>query len=192
MLRFGFPLAVSLFSLAVGQASAQTSREGTANEALWLLPLTGEHKPVKYLDSRFNEKHGQFSPDGKWMAYTSDESGQTQVYVQPIPATGAKRQVSANGGSRPRWRRDGNELFYISTESKLMAVPAKLGPSGYDFGAPQQLFDNALPLTAGISDFGYQPTADGQKFLAVLPEEGAASAGQSVTVLMNWNPDAKN
>ncbi len=165
--------------------------EGKTKDDLLLLPLTGERKPVVYVDSPFTELHGQFSPDGKWMAYTSDESGRNEVYVQPIPATGAKRQVSTNGGARPRWRRDGKELFYISAESKLMAVPAKLGPSGYDFAAPQQLFDKVLALVGNAREFGYQPAADGQRFLMLLPEEGAASTAPAATIRINWQAGLK-
>ena len=182
----GFPTDIS----PDGKWLVYSETNGKTKEDLWLLPLTGEHKPVKYLDSPFSEIQAQFSPDGKWMAYRSDESGQNQVYVQPVPATGAKRQVSTGGGSRPRWRRDGKEIFYISAESKLMAVPASLGPSGFDFGVPRQLFDNALPPIIAFG-FGYQPSADGQKFLAILPEEGATSAASSVTVQMNWQAGLK-
>ncbi|HTN69639.1 MAG TPA: hypothetical protein VMO00_00960, partial [Methylomirabilota bacterium] len=92
-------------------------------------------------------------------------------------------------GARPRWRRDGKELFYISAESKLMAVPSKFGPSGYDFGNPQQLFDKVLTFTGNTRDFGYQPTADGQNFLMTMPVEG--SPGRTITVLMNWQAGLK-
>ena len=67
--------------------------------------------------------HGRLSPNGRWLAYASDESGELQVYVQPFPVTGEKRQISPNGGSEPRWRRDGNELFYLASSNKLMSVP---------------------------------------------------------------------
>lgn len=157
---------------------------------LWLLPLQGDHKPVKYLDSPFEERLAQFSPDGKWMSYTSDQSGQFQVYVQPIPATGAKRQISTIGGSGPRWRRDGKELFYVSAALKLMAVPVKLGGATFDFGAPQQLFDRSLYVGPG-RQFGYQPSADGRKVLTLVPTEGEAAAPPPVTVRLNWQAGLK-
>ena len=91
------------------------------------IALDGDHKPVPYLQTPFNEGDAQFSPDGRWMAYASNESGQPQVYVQAIPASGAKWQISPAGGAQPRWRRDGKELFYISTDQKLMAVSVKSG-----------------------------------------------------------------
>jgi hypothetical protein len=119
----------------------------------------------------------------------SDESGQFQVYVQPIPATGAKHQVSTMGGSRPRWRRDGKELFYISADLKLMAVPVKPGAT-FDSGAPKQLFEKPLPAINPI-EFGYQPSADGQKFLALVPAEGETAAAPPVTVWLNWQAGLK-
>jgi Tol biopolymer transport system component len=176
---------------ADGKWLAYSETGSKTKEDIWLLPLAGDRKPVVYLDSPFDETHAQFSPDGKWMAYTSNESGLEQVYMQSIPATGAKRQVSSNGGRRPRWRRDGKELFYISMEAKLMAVPAKLSASGFDFGKPQQLFDKTLDFRVNFRDFGYQPTADGQRFLAVLPEEKSPSERPAVTIRTNWQAGLK-
>lgn len=175
-----------------GKLLVYSQTEATTKDDLWLLPLTdkpGDPKPRKYLGSPFNETNGQFSPDGKWMAYVSDESGRPQVYVQAIPATGAKRQISSTGGFSPRWRRDGKELFYISADRKMTAVPTKLGVTTLDFGAPQPLFEKFPVLGEGLDylrDFGYQPSADGKKFLAIVPAEGEASAPSPVTVWLNW------
>jgi len=173
-----------------GKLLVYSETEAKTKDDLWLLPLQGDRKPVKYLDSPFNENQAQFSSDGKWMAYTSDESGQLQVYAQPIPATGAKRQISTLGGSRPRWRRDGTELFYVSADLKLMAVPVKLRAATPDFGTPRQLFERPLPPGGG-REFGYQPSADGQKFLALVPPGGEASAPPPVTIRMNWQAGLK-
>jgi serine/threonine protein kinase/Tol biopolymer transport system component len=166
------------------------SQEGDkTKDDLLLLPLEGERKPVVYLESPFNERGAQFSPDGKWMAYSSDESGRFQVYVQPIPATGAKRQVSTNGGGGPRWRRDGTELFYRSADAKLMAVPVARSASGFDFGAPRQLFDTSLPV--GGREFGFQPSPDGQRFLAPLDAEPGTAAQPRIEVQINWQSGLK-
>jgi eukaryotic-like serine/threonine-protein kinase len=165
-----------------GKLLVYSDTGGNTKDDLWLLPLQGEHKPVKYLDTPFEERQAQFSPDGKWMAYSSDESGQVQVYVQPVPATGAKRQISTQGGSGPRWRRDGKELYYISADAQLTAVPVKFGAGTVDVGAPLRLFERSL-VTARTSaaDFDpepfdrrilYQPSADGQRFLALVPADG--------------------
>ncbi len=127
-----------------GKLLVYSDTGGNTKDDLWLLPLQGEHKPAKYLDTPFEERQAQFSPDGKWMAYSSDESGQVQVYVQPVPATGAKRQISTQGGSGPRWRRDGKELYYLSADAQLTAVPVKFGAGTFDVGAPLRLFERSL------------------------------------------------
>jgi eukaryotic-like serine/threonine-protein kinase len=158
------------------------------NADLWLLPLDGDRKPVPYLATQFRETNSQFSPDGKWMAYRSNESGQDQVYVQPVPATGAKFQISTSGGGRPRWRRDGKELFYEAADGKLMAVAIKIGAS-IEAGVPQPLFDFPTALEAGIHQFYYQPSADGQRFLVNAPS--VDSSPTPVTVVLNWQAGLK-
>jgi serine/threonine protein kinase len=156
---------------------------GTRGNDLLLLPMEGDRKPIPYLQTPFNEANAQFSPDGKWMAYSSNESGSPQVYVQPIPTTGAKWQISAAGGDQPRWRRDGKELFYISSDQKLTAVPVKSGAT-FEAGSPQALFE-IQPLFPPLGGrFAYQPTADGQRFLALANTGGTAPP--PVTVVLNW------
>jgi len=102
-------------------------REGETKRNLWLVGLDGDRKPAPYVEAPYNETMAQFSPDGKWMAYVSDESGQNQVYVRAIPPTRPPVQVSIAGGSAPTWRRDARELFYISADQKVTAVPIKIG-----------------------------------------------------------------
>lgn len=165
-----------------------SSNSGATGSSLWLLPVEGDHKPIAYLQTSFNEADAQFSPDGKWMVYASNESGQAQVYVQAIPASGAKWQISPAGGTQPRWRRDGKELFYISSDQKLMAVPVKSG-AGFEAGAPQPLFglDPIYPPLSGR--FVYEPTADGQRFL-VLASVGDTAA-PPISVVVNWQAGLK-
>ncbi len=171
-----------------GKFIVYTQFAGNRGSDLWLLPMEGEHKPVPYLQTPFNETGAQFSPDGKWMAYASNESGPPQVYVQPIPATGAKWQVSAAGGDQPRWRRDSKELFYVSADQKLMAAPVKSG-STFEAGSPQALFD-IQPIYGPLAGrFAYQPAADGQRFL-VLANVGG-SAAPPITVVLNWQAGLK-
>jgi len=161
---------------------------GNRGSDLWLLPMEGDHKPVPYLQTPFNEVSGQFSPDGKWMAYASNESGLPQVYVQPIPATGAKWQVSTAGGDQPRWRRDGKELFYISGDEKLTAVPVKSG-TNFEAGSPQALFD-IQPIYGPLAGrIVYQPAADGQRFLVLANVGGTAAP--PITVVVNWHAGLK-
>jgi Tol biopolymer transport system component len=101
---------------------------------LWIAPqfpqgAGGDRKPFAYLQSQFDEQDGRFSPDGKWVAYVSNESGRDEIYVQSFPISGAKFQISSSGGSEPQWRNDGTELFYLAADGKLMAAPVKLGRS---------------------------------------------------------------
>ncbi|MGH9256478.1 MAG: protein kinase domain-containing protein, partial [Vicinamibacterales bacterium] len=99
------------------------SSQGTGAESdLWVLPLTADRKPISVVQSRFDEIEGQFSPDGRWIAYASNESGRYEVYVQTFPESGGKWQVSAAGGAHPRWRRDGQELYYVAPDNRLMAA----------------------------------------------------------------------
>ena len=158
----------------------QTSQ--TTATDLWPLPLDGDRKPIPYLQTPFNETNARFAPGlggvARWMAYQSNESGQDQIYVQAIPASGAKYQISTSGGTQPTWRRDGKELFYLSTDQKLMAVSIMLGAS-VEVGTPQELFANS-----GVT--GYAPSADGQRFLVNVPAGGDAAAAPPITVVLNW------
>jgi eukaryotic-like serine/threonine-protein kinase len=147
---------------------------------LWVLPLAGDRKPLAFLHSEFNESQGQFSPDGKWMAYVSDESGASQVYVQSFPTLTGKWQVSPDGGSQPRWRRDGKELFYLSVDRKLMAVTVKTGDV-FEAEAPRALFDTTLPYLASRQTYSVSP--DGQRFLLNAPVDTPSSP---MIIVLNW------
>ena len=184
----GFPLDWSPDGkwLLYTQAGPKTALD------LWLLPLEGDRpstgsgrpepaegrNPIPYLQTPFIETNGAFSPDGRWMAYQSNASGQDQIYVQTIPTSGAIYQISNAGGAVPRWRRDGKELFYISTDQKLMAAPIALG-ARVEPGTPQAVF-TAVGLT------GYAPSRDGQRFLVNIPAGGEGAAAPPITVVLNW------
>jgi Tol biopolymer transport system component len=151
---------------------------------LWVLPLTGERKPYPVLQTPFNETHAQFSPDGRFVAYVSDESGRAEVYVQSFPASGGKWQISTLGGDQPQWQRDGRELFYMAPDKKLMAVPIVPGDS-FAPGSPAALFATHVPsgsLTGNRNHFIV--ARDGQRFLVNnLLEEGNT---QPITIVLNW------
>jgi serine/threonine protein kinase len=153
---------------------------------------TGDRKPFPFLHSEFNERQGQFSPDGKWIAYSSDESTKFEVYVQPFPATGAKFQVSTSGGTQPAWRRDGKELFYLTTDGKLMAVDVKLG-STFEQGIPKLLFQARIPTAfPGAFRNFYVASADGRRFLFYSPiGESGTSQITPITVVLNWTAGLK-
>ncbi len=153
---------------------------------LWVLPIESERRPVLFLQTPFSEQHGRFSPDGRWIAYVSNDQGREEVYVQPFPASGGKWQVSTTGGTAPHWRSDGKEIFYLSA-GKLMAVEVKPG-SSFEAGTPKTLFDFA-PLR-GLTPYGnYAATADGQRFLLVTQRQALASL--QYTVVTNLAAEAK-
>src|SRR5262249_13148285 len=110
---------------------------------LWVLPVAagtaGEGKPRPYLQTPFSETQGQCSPNGRWIAYTSDESGQAQIYVQSFPTGGGKYQVSTGAGTQAKWRRDGKEIFYIGADGKMMAVNVKT-EGKFEADTPRALF----------------------------------------------------
>jgi eukaryotic-like serine/threonine-protein kinase len=137
---------------------------------------------VLVLQSPFSEEQAQLSPDGRWIAYTSDESGRPQIYVQDFPALKEKWLISAHGGAAPQWRADGAELFFLGTDHKLMAVPLTRGAS-LEPGIPTPLFQTRV---TGFTDVRthYQVSADGQRFLVNMI--GPADRGAPVQVVVNW------
>jgi dipeptidyl aminopeptidase/acylaminoacyl peptidase len=161
-----------------GQFIAYTTRGSN----VWILPLVGDRKPFPFADTQFIEASAVFSPDGRWIAYTSNEGGQTDVYVQSFPGPGAKTQVSRDGGTHPVWRADGRELFYLAADGTMMAVPVGARRS-FDAGRPQALFSsNAWRLTANQI---YAVTKDGQRFLVnATPQQSSGAA--PLTVVLNW------
>ncbi|HJU61452.1 MAG TPA: protein kinase, partial [Candidatus Binatia bacterium] len=110
---------------------------------LFVLPLFGDMKPYPVLATEFNETHGRFSPDGRWLAYVSNESGRNEVYVQSFPASGGKWQVSTTGGAQPQWRSDGKELFYMAPDRRLMAVDVR-PQQNFEVGAAKLLFQTQV------------------------------------------------
>jgi Tol biopolymer transport system component len=161
---------------------------GGSDADLWFLPLKGDAKPQPYLRTGFYDSQGRFSPDGHFIAYTSNASGKNEVYVQPFPdSSTGKWLVSKGGGVQPRWRRDGKELFYISADSKMMAVDVTTSPT-FRAGIPKVLF--SAPIWGGGSVQNvtrYDVTADGKRFLinSVASEDGAAAVAP-MTVVLNW------
>ena len=159
---------------------ADGTRE-TGND-LMLLPLQGERKPRPFLRTKFDEDDARFSPDGRWVAYVSNESGRREVYLRPFEGSSEKWQISTAGGFRPRWRRDGKELFYLTAEGNIMAVEVKAG-SGFEVGKPTPLFH----VESARNDSGqYEVSADGQRFLV-----NSGNQTQPVMVVVNWAADLK-
>jgi eukaryotic-like serine/threonine-protein kinase len=146
---------------------------------VWALPLTGGGKPFPILHTGFNEHRATLSPDGRWLAYTCDETGQDEVYVQPFPTSGRKWKVSVGGGGRPVWSRDGKELFYMSADRKLM-VSAVKARAAFETGAPKPLF----PTHVSVTRF-FDVSPDGRRFLLVDPLPDPITPPMNLVV--NWN-----
>jgi eukaryotic-like serine/threonine-protein kinase len=152
-----------------------------------VLPLFGDRKPIPYLQTEFVEAQARFSPDGRWIAYSSNESGRPEVYVQSFPASASKSKVSTDGGAEPRWRRDGKELFYIAADQKLMAVEVKVGTT-FQPGLPRALFQTRV---IGLCDElnHYAVSKDGQRFLVNTVVEESTS--NPLTVVLNWTAELR-
>jgi Tol biopolymer transport system component len=151
---------------------------------LMVLPLDGKQTPIPIAATQARESNGRFAPNGKWIAYESSEAGKRkEIYVQPFPGTVDMRQkISALGGSEPRWRRDGSELYYIAPDNRLTAVPVKFSPNGESItlGRPTPLFSTPIPNGAE-----YEPHPDGQRFLLNAPTEGLPPVAP-ILVLSDW------
>jgi len=159
------------------------------NQDLLVLPEPGSgKKPAAFLATEFGETQGVFSPDGRWMAYASNESNRFDVYVRQFPTGAGKVKVSVDGGIRPRWRADGRELFYQGLDGKLMSVAVKAvttpGPS-FDAGKPQMLFDTKVVYRQpGYAAHLYEVSPGGNRFLIAVGLEDAASS--RMTVVVDW------
>jgi len=148
---------------------------------LWSLPLSGDRKPAVFLKTPFREGLGTLSPDGRYLAYNSNESGRPEVYVQSFPGPGGKWQISTQGGAEAHWRADGKELYYRAPDQKFMAVEIQTAGS-FNAGVPQVLFPGRFePSTARNR---YVPAADGKRFLTVAPL--GRDAMTPTTVVLNW------
>ena len=162
---------------------------------LWALPLAGERKPFPVVQTPFDETAGQFSPDGRWVAYQSNESGPAQIYVRPFPGPGGQWQVSTAGGSQPRWRPDGKELFYVAPDARLMAVSIAVGADRQtlEAGAPVPLFRTRLAsgsnIPGGVMSRPQYAVASDGRFLMNVAVEGATAP--PITVVLNWDAALK-
>jgi len=153
---------------------------------LWILPLSGDRKLHKFLVTPAEELHGNFSPDGHFVAYTSNESGRFEVYVQTFPLSDRKWPVSTNGGYEPRWRADGQEIYYLSEDRKLMAVRVA---AGRQFEAPVPLFRTRVAVGVNANRTHYVPSRDGKRFLVnTLSSDPSPTP---IMVVLNWTADIK-
>jgi eukaryotic-like serine/threonine-protein kinase len=161
-----------------GRFIAYTTRGSNVS----VLPLFGDRKPLPFAATPFTEGSAVFSPDGRWIAYVSNEGGQADVYVQPFPGPGAKSQVSRTGGSHPVWRADGRELFYLAADGTMTTVAAGAGRS-FEAGMPRALFH--VNAWRGTNNQVYAVTKDGQRFLVNTTSQRSSSMAP-LTVVLNW------
>jgi serine/threonine protein kinase/Tol biopolymer transport system component len=149
---------------------------------LWVLSVS-DHKWEAFLQTPANETRGVFSPNGRWVAYESDESGKKEIYVQSFPASGAKWQISVSGGTQARWGRDGKELFYLSGERRITSVEANTEAATFTHGTPKTRLDT--PILRGEDHPGtqYVVSADGRLLVNTVPEERPDSP---ISVMVNW------
>jgi len=153
---------------------------------IWALPLSGDGKPFPIVQDAFDERAPTVSPDGKWLAYQSNESGRPEIYITAFPAGGAKWQVASNGGTTPKWRRDGKEMFFLDPQDNIVAVDVNTSGNAVKLGAPHTLFQ-----AVGIQrDFGpYDVTADVKKFL--INSGNLKEGTEPVTLVQNWPAELK-
>jgi eukaryotic-like serine/threonine-protein kinase len=169
-----------------GQLLAFAEVNPTTGFDIWVLTLS-DHQAKPFLRTPFNEAMPIFSPDGRWMAYISDESGRYEVYVQPYPGPGGKYQISTGGGTEPVWNRNGKELFYRSGD-KMMVAEVEAQPS-FSVSKPRMLFEGPY-VAATITTPNYDVSPDGQRFLMIKPSEQSGAMTQ-IVVVQNWFEELK-
>jgi dipeptidyl aminopeptidase/acylaminoacyl peptidase len=147
--------------------------------SLYRLPLSGEGKPEILLRTPFDKDEFRVSPDGRWIAYNSLESGRWDVYVASFPSFAEKRQISTGGGCQPTWRRDGRELYYLGLQGELMSLEVVTG-SSFEAGVPRLLFQTPITVNPVIDQ--YAVTGDGQRFIMGTP----VGEEEPITVILNW------
>jgi Tol biopolymer transport system component len=167
-----------------GKLLAYEEEHPETGDDIWLLPIEGDRSPRPFLKTRFHEWFPRFSPDGRWLAYVSNESGRDEVYVQPFPGPGRRWQISTEGGTAPVWARSGRELFYRNGR-QLMSVEVATQP-GFSATHPRSLFEGQYRIFR--TDYDVSP--DGQRFLMLEPLEPPQPATQ-INVVLNWFEELK-
>ena len=153
-----------------------------ATRVMWFVPLFGDRKPSPYQHTTFSTYGGRFSPDGRWVAYTANESGTDEVYIQAFPAAGVSHRVSTHGGSEPAWRGDGQELFYLAADGTLTACAIRMHNDVVDVGASTPLFRPKLGSSSLRNNFDV--AQNGERFLITTPLQDQTTA--RITVVLNW------
>ena len=191
-----------ILETSVSKIPTDWSRDGkfiayhslSSNRDIWILPMSSsgkksEREPFPFLQTEFNETGAVFSPDGRWIAYQSNESGQNEIYIRPFPGPGGKWQVSTKGGTRPRWRGDGKELFFVALDLKGMSAEIKTNDATVTVGLERPLFQFGSFIGFGITRSLYDVSSDGHKFLVETTQGDVFSV--PVTLVVNWLDELK-
>jgi Tol biopolymer transport system component len=179
-----------------GKTLLYMTNDPVTRNDIWTLSLEGDRQPRPFLQTPFIEAYPDLSPDGRWLAYVSNQSGRVEVYVQPYPGPGARQQISVDGGTAPAWSRDGRELFYMTAPSvggqaaqtTMMVVPVQLKPT-FTAGTPRVLFQGRYGVTANIR--GYDVAPDGRRFLMVQQKERPVTRLADMIIVQNWTEELK-
>jgi serine/threonine-protein kinase len=155
---------------------------------IWVKPLESNQPPRAFLNSSFDERGPNFSPDGRWMSYRSNESVRTEIYVRPFPGPGGQWQVSTAGGGNARWHPDGTKLYYIAPDARLMEVPFTTQGATFQPGTPVPLFQTRVALGGSFPANGQYDVAPDGRFLVNASLEDAGNT--SITLLQNWRPES--
>src|SRR5262249_24912700 len=158
----------------------------SAGNGIWALPTTADLKPIPVLQTPFQSHGAQFSPDGKWIAYASNESGRFEIFVQAFPAVGGKWQVSTTGGRQARWSPHAKELFYIALNNVLMATAFRATPDGraIQAGMPVRLFRIKISKDAEPNTAQYAVSLDGRFLIDTVTDESVSP----IAIIRNWKP----
>jgi Tol biopolymer transport system component len=161
-----------------GSALCVTQYSGQTQGDIRIISMNGEKKQGMFLQTAYNEEDGRFSPDGRWIAYASNETGQSEIYIRPYPGPGSPIKVSTAGGTAPCWRRDGREMFYVSNDNKMMSIDIQSSASSFESGTVRELFPRTPIMEA------YDVFPDGKRFLINRVIE--PSVTDPVTIVVNW------
>jgi Tol biopolymer transport system component/tRNA A-37 threonylcarbamoyl transferase component Bud32 len=165
----------------------RTSGNPQTGNDLFAVSTAADHNKVTVANTRFTESDGRFSPDGRWVAYASNETSRSEIYLQPFPGPGRKRQISKDGGLSVRWRRDGTELFVLTLDGKMIAVPVTLSSNGQDFGLGEAttLFERPLPTRLNLErNKEFVVSSNGHRFLMPVPRELLPT--EPIRVILHW------
>ena len=169
-----------------GKLAFYVGLNSTTGKDIWQVTLDADHKESIFLQTPRDETTPEISPDGRWMAYISNENGRNEIYVRPFPGPGGKWQISTDGGEQPVWARNGKELFYRNGDKQM--VVDITASSTFTAGTPRLLFSGAF-LTQGGPGPNYDVSTDGQRFLMV--QAAGSQATRQINVVLNWTEELK-